>query len=492
MKRKSFKFLFLFLLLFIFLESNENEKQITLTLEEYLNKVINNYNKIKISKLSTLIKEALIEEHKAINYGSRFKLGADQTTTEITGKPTLGMNLSWMIDFISGTKFDVKLNQSKSETTVLSGKDAKGNPQTKTVDMWNSTLSTTVKQSLVLNNYFHNKLKLEPKILNFEKQKIEYNKLLASIILEAITTYWKYKINKEQYDISKKALEDSVKLLDFNKRKQRIGTAKKTDIEINEILLIRSKDDLRNALENIQKLKDSIAYLIGIEIDNNDIDFIFKDELISNKIDLDKEKIYRTAFNKRDDWQLANMDLIIAKNAYKIALYNLWPSFDVFATYSLFGKDEEYGKTFSKMEFKPESSELKIGATFSFSTSVSFYTLVDKRPVYAIESANINLNDLNQSIKKELNKKILEVSSAYESLNSSSKVLKLRESIYFSGRKDYFNGIINSSRNVENKNNLRLASKNYLQNKLKYQQVILALELAEGILLEKYNININN
>lgn len=275
--------------------------------------------------------------------------------------------------------------------------------------LFDSRFSLGISQP-ILNNYFgyqNRKLVSANKKAYQAQQKLTSSKL-QKIILDNLTLYWGWVLQRTVAQVDQQALAAARKLYNTNKQKQDIGLIEKMDL----YAFAANRDLIHNNLLTSQNnLSQSSARLASaLNLNSNDIEFKregLAKESFGNESDLVEKALKNNPefLSLKDSLKAQNITVSLQKNS-KL------PSIDLVGSLTLNGVDPQYSTAFSDIQ---NNNTILVGGV-----NISF-PLQNRASRAAFKKATIKKQQLLYSVKNFEQQLIENVKATYQTYQQSLK-----------------------------------------------------------------------
>ncbi len=461
-------------------------KDLNLTLQSYLENVRKNNLQNQLNSLNPRIQKAIYKENKYTGgYLGTFTGSYSQNKTDAlpslvpNGEKTY-FDLGWNYKLLpSGTVFSTALKHDLSENNTSGD------------EKWVNTLSFRVTQPLLRGGFINNENEryLDVNKFNAQLAESQYNKDYANLIAQAISLYWQYQINLENFNFQLETLKNSRDILNFNKRKLALSAISELDVLENESQIINAEIQLRETQKNLEVLKQNLLVFMGIPLkENKNITLKFDDALEIKKPNANEDEAFNQASNNRDEIKDLAIQGLAAKNSKVLAKLGFLPRLDFFMQYDIIGEDDSYSGAFSDMGFGFDNNDLKWGLNLSFYTDIGAYRVPTERPNLLVEQADKNYTLFIENLRKEINQRVTEINDAYNSYLKNQQKLNIQTKKFKLSTEKYLRGEINFAIQTNNENSKISAQIAYLTSKFTFVQARINLKLTQGTLLSENNL----
>ncbi|MBI5402380.1 MAG: TolC family protein [Ignavibacteriae bacterium] len=293
---------------------------------------------------------------------------------------------------------------------------------------WQSNFNLGLNSQVTLFNGFANYQSIELENQNEAGLKLLLEKTKTDIVLNVYQKFFDA-VKKEKIVQTYRAnLKNSTDQLE--KIKEYVNVGKKTVSEIykQDVQVAQNELLLEQSLNDFAKSKVDLLYAMNDDLDKNfavDAGDINADLTVAQlKSILDKStninELVKNAVAGRYDYKSAMQDIRINQTKLSLAVKNLWfPSISAFGSYNLTGK---------------EIRNIADSRSFSVGLSLSYYIFQGNKYDISRQIAEVNIKQksedivkLEQQIKSDLKKAILDLETSYKQIEILDRNIKSAE-----------------------------------------------------------------
>ncbi len=352
---------------------------------------------IALHKNSTLL--------KSTNAIDRFESGLQAAYGNFL--PTLGLNASW----------DWSESNVEGDGIVF----VNGVP----VERLASTNTSRGYQGTVYSNWtlfdgLSNIANLSQSENNLESAQFTLERIKQDIVYQTMSLYYRVVYNSQLLNVKKDDLKWNEKNLETIKERNRLGAATLADVYQQEVAKGNAELELIRTENQLEITKKDLLFYLGIDVLE---EYTFTDTLTSIDSEIlnskllndysDISELVKSALNQRYDFKSAVLNYESSKEGVTIAKSGHWPSLSANANYSVFTDNIS---NFDK------SKTLGLGLNLNFPIFLG-WSVSNNVQVAEVQSKNseIELNDLEREIKKEIKTNFLDLQASQKALVVSEK-----------------------------------------------------------------------
>lgn len=317
-----------------------------------------------------------------------------------------------------------------------------------------------------------------------------YRQEMLNVVGRAIATYWDLVLAKEKVKLRAESVQVAEKILDDNRARLKTGKMAET-----EVLEAEAGVALRKALEIDAKKQcvvaendaltlfaaHAAAYAAGIDVN---------EPLILESIPYDYQASITRAFELRPEYMASKQRLTQERVRLVYAENQRWPELDLKASYGLNGLNYDRSDAWDDMESSDYDTwsvgfELRI-PLFGDQKTASELAQVKQRKRKAL----LEMKAIEVALANAVDTAIRNLRSTTEQADHSANVAKLNNRLLEVELLRLNAGKSNSRLVLEKEDDFRSAREAELEALIDQRKAVLELEMAEGSLLSRYNIDV--
>jgi outer membrane protein len=293
---------------------------------------------------------------------------------------------------------------------------------------WQNSFNLGLSSSVTLFNGFANYQNIDLENQNEIALRLQLERTKTDVVLNIYQKFFdavkKEKIVGTYADNLKNSTDQLEKIKEYvNVGKKTVSDIYKQDVQVaqNELSLEQSKNDFaKSKVDLLYAMNDDLNK--NIAIDSKDINANLS--VLELKSILDKssnmDELVKNAVAGRYDYKSAMQDIKINQTKLSLAVKNLYfPTISAFSNYNLTGK---------------EIQNVLDSRTFSFGLSLNYYIFQGNKNDINRQIAEVNIKQksedlvkLEQQIKSDLKKAIIDMETAYKQIEILDRNIKSAE-----------------------------------------------------------------
>jgi outer membrane protein len=264
---------------------------------------------------------------------------------------------------------------------------------------------------------------------NLESAEYLLERLKQDIVFQTMTLYYNIVYTNQLLSVSKDNLKWNEKNLETIKERNRLGAATLADVYQQEVATGNAELEIINTQNQLATAEKDLLFYLGLDVLD---EYQFSDTLTTVEIEIlntdllsdfqDMSELVNAALNQRLDFKSAILNFESAKDGISIAQSGHWPNLSASGSYSL---------------FTDNLSNLDQTRTLSFGLSLNFpiflgWSVSDRVQFAEVQAKNteIELNDLERDIKRQLKITFLDLQASQKGLVvSENNVAAARENL---------------------------------------------------------------
>ena len=410
-------------------------------------------------------------------------------TVRVAGTPTvtvpsLDLQTRYQQELPWGTSYSVSFNVQRQSTTQLF---LLFDPA------FTSYLSFQVYQPLLngfgmaLNRRFITVAENDRKI-----SREVFNQNLQAIVANAANLYWDYAALRKQVEVAQQEVAASEKLVEDDQRGFEIGILARLDVVQAQAQLAANRRDLVTAQTNLQmqevRLKSVISKSISQELADARIE---PTERLPEAYDMQIPALadaVRDASQDRSSLRLLQLTMDNQQIAEKFTRNNLLPTFSVFAAFNSYSLASGTNAMLRQMAqwIYPEYSA---GLSLTFNLRNRAAQADDVRDRLELQQTRVSLQRTRNQAEQTARTAVIGMLQLRAQLGADQKAVENGQEAFHGEQIRLANGISTPYRVILAGRDLAAAQLVLIQAQVSYAKALIALEVAEGTVLEKNGIN---
>ncbi|BBM88999.1 hypothetical protein COTS27_00686 [Spirochaetota bacterium] len=459
------------------------QQKLSYTVDSFSSDVISNNLQVQINKIEPeqLYKNYLLQKSDRVPHS--FNVNLSYSPFFLTSPVVGSLSAAWQANFLTGTTLSLGFSGQHTKPSADENLFVVGTPE------------VTLRQSFLRNSFINNQIRKElyPALYNARASEENTQHLVATTLFNALTTYHQYLVNQELITLLERDQRDVASILRFNKRKSRLGALRESDLLSSEILNIEAGNALINARTANERLKNNLILFLG-KSPKDEYEIVLTDSIPLAKPEIDKTIISQAAITNRRDYKALMTQLASARNSLAVSKFKKLPTLDLEISTSLLGTGSSFVDSFGNINAGSGSNyNVNIGLNFGFRTDGRWYRSVAAGSEREVIKTELQLLQLKENIEAEIENILIVLEQNHTIFTKNKRLLDLTQNRYRMIRKDYYEGIVDFTTNVNVKRELINARSTYLNSKLMYEISLLEFQYLTGQFHDIYNIDsINN
>jgi len=325
--------------------------------------------------------------------------------------------------------------------------------------------------------------------INRDISEFELMRIVMQTVATVQTEYWDLVFARENLEVKKKSLAVAEDLLDRNRRRLAIGTAARFEVDQAEAGVAMREAEIIAALTAIRDAEDQLKKVMNMREDDEYwvVEVVPADppELIERAVDLDEE--IGLAFEKRPEILQAKRNIEAAEMNERFARNQVLPQLDIFGSYGFNSKELTYHKEVEYL-VRGDDYSYRYGLTGSIPIGNRAARARRISAEHALKQAKLQLQREKHNVGVEVRQAVRSVATNLRLVDANRATRELREKTLADEQTRYEVGVSTSYRVLEMEENLAEARSSELRAVVDYRKALVALDLADGSILEKSNI----
>ncbi|MBT8378974.1 MAG: TolC family protein [Ignavibacteria bacterium] len=264
---------------------------------------------------------------------------------------------------------------------------------------------------------------------NLESAEFSLERIKQDIVFQTMTLYYNIVYTKQLLKVKDDDLKWNEKNLETIKERNRLGAATLADVYQQEVATGSAELEIINTQNQLATAEKDLLFYLGLDVLE---EYTFSDTLTAAEVEIlntnllsdfdDMTETVDAALNQRFDFKSAILNLESAKDGVSIAQSGHWPYLIASGNYSM---------------FTDNISNLDQTRTLSFGLSLNFpifegWSVSDRVQFAEVQAKNseIELNDLERDIKRQLKITFLDLQASQKGLLvSQNNVAAARENL---------------------------------------------------------------
>ncbi len=392
---------------------------------------------------------------------------------QTTSQTSLQGRLPW------GTGYNITLDLTDEETTF-----------TQFIEEWSGGLTFSLSQPLLRGRgaaYNRTRIRVAEKA-----REIAESQLRATVmdsIARTINAYWDLVGAIRQVEARKAALANAERLLDISQKRLEIGSAAEIEVVQAKAGVATRQSDLIAARAQVETASDVLKNLIGIidEEPLRQMRIVPTTAPDVRDLEINQVEAVALALRNRPEIESAQLQIESARLEERRAAGDLLPQFDVQGSATFGGRGHKPSDVFEGIEDSQDEAY-----TIGFQAAVPLGNRTARgqhlRTRLSVRQSQQRLEQARQSLILRVQQALTQVQTSRVLVESTKQTEALQQINLEAEERRLQLGVTTSFRVLEVEEDLTLARTQYIQALVDYEQAVVDLLLAEGVLLEEYGI----
>ncbi len=323
---------------------------------------------------------------------------------------------------------------------------------------------------------------LESSKINDKISIRNYEDTISSIISSTIKAFRNLVLAKKQFDIVKRSIELSKKLLNINQELFKAGRLAEINLIEMKADLINNQMQLLTAKNMLETAQINLIRILGLKTDIN-LHVIPEKLKIEN---ISKQNVIKTTFSNRRDYLNARDSVKLAELSYDVAKNNMLWDLSFSSSLSSTANNKPSITNAFTDPFKGKEWEFKAGFVLNIPlTKVELKTnLITSKN--SLKKSKVALMELKENILSEVRDILFRINTARLQIEHSKTLFEVSKKKVEAEIDKYKAGKTTNFQLLSYKNQLVQSEIDLLSAKINYMNLITDLERTEGILYKKW------
>ena len=470
-----------------------SEQKLHLTLEEYVNRVVDNneaisaqHNEFLISK-ENIMRERSVFEPELVNSVQRgqekIKYSQDEKSQLIFSNEAdkLTNSFSTLIQGKAPSGADIKLGYTQSGVKDWALDE----------DMeYKSYLGVEITQPLMKNAGMATTANINAAKKDSSISFQSYRMKMMEVVFSAINASWDYYGAKERLTIRQESVTIAEKLLEMNKERVRLGKMAQSELLEAEAGLAKRKSWESSARQDLVSAKNTLKSFISLSDVTVDLDLDMGDSLNRTGADPTFNESMATALELRPEYLSAAQKIDKEKLLVTYAKNQQWPQLDLNGSYGLNGLGNNTEDALDDA-FDSDYRTWKVGLTFTIPLGGNMKTKSELNAAkYRKRQALLELKSVEVQVANIIDTAIKSVYATQEQVAYYKSARKIEERLLEIEEERFRRGKSTSRYLLDKEDDLHYAKEAELENIVNTRKAAISLSLAEGSLLKKHGAEI--
>jgi outer membrane protein len=313
--------------------------------------------------------------------------------------------------------------------------------------------------------------------------------LVMNKISSVCTAYYELIFTIEDHRAKMQTLDEAKELLDQTRKRAQIGTQSPLDVIQAEAGVAENQQAVITSAQAIKDAENNLKRLISQRVmEYRGVSLVPTDFPIARAIALDVTQSIRTALEKRPDYLSAKHALERQNIAVQYNRNQLWPEIDLQGSYGYNGRgatgQKDYFNSLTTDDNPVWSAGVVVSIPLGNRQARSNYNISK----LDADQALISLKAIEQDIVVQVDNAVGHVGSSYEAVVAAEAATRLAEASLDAEKKKLLAGTSTTFLVLQAQAQLGSARSAEVRARASYSESLVALDLAEGTILQKNNI----
>ena len=312
--------------------------------------------------------------------------------------------------------------------------------------------------------------------------------LVMNKISAVCNAYYEWIFTIEDHRAKMQTLDEAKELLDQTRKRADIGTQSPLDVIQAEAGVAENEQAVITSAQAIKDAENALKRLISQQVTEfRGTTLVPTDFPIAQAMSLDSTQSVRVALEKRPDYMSAKHNLEIQNIAVQYNRNQLWPEIDLQGSYGVNGRgttDNNYIDSLTSDDYPVWSAGVVVTFPLGNRQARSNYNIAKLDATQAL----INLKALEQDIIIQVEDAIGHVGSSIKAVEAARAASRLAEASLDAEKKKLLAGTSTTFLVLQAQAQLGSSRSAEVRARASYSESLIALDLAEGTILQKNNI----
>ena len=312
---------------------------------------------------------------------------------------------------------------------------------------------------------------------------------LITTISAVANAYYELIFAQENVEVQKQAQELAQTQLDQDKERVQVGSLAPLDVQQDESQAAQSRANLISAEYTLATDRGALVVLIT-DAYSKWYDFDIKTaELTAVPQYLDVQESWRKGLTQRPDLLQVKLDVEQQGIQLKYDQNQIYPQLDLIGSYGFSGSSREFSGTFNEIG-QGNLPNYSYGAQLSMPLSNAKARNTYKSDKVTEQQLLLKLKQLEQNVMLQINDGVIQVRSAWESVDATKEARIYAEAALDAEQKKYAVGKSTTFTVLQLQNSLTSARSQEIRSLANYNEAIANLDQQEGSTLVRHNIDL--
>lgn len=306
-------------------------------------------------------------------------------------------------------------------------------------------------------------------------------------VARCIIAYNNYCYAREYKSIADASLARFEDLLGINRQRYAKGLISSVDLLETETAVSQRVKSVIAAEALVAKTEDELKLVTNLvndpELWNAHIEIIGAPAVEIRRTDLTES--LTSAFEHRPDYKMKLIELENREVAVKVTRNERYPALDLVGSYGMNGWGSDFGNALETVD--PDNSDWTIGIKFSMPWGGAERARYDQKKLEQMR-ALLELKRLEQHIILDIRERIREVETQRRQMEAAERAKDLEMKNFLAQKERYAAGQTSTHDMLDYQERVETSETEHLKAVVDYQSAMVNLDKAEGLILHKQNI----
>jgi outer membrane protein TolC len=312
--------------------------------------------------------------------------------------------------------------------------------------------------------------------------------LVMNKISSVCTAYYELIFTIEDHRAKMQTLDEAKELLDQTRKRAEIGTQSPLDVIQAEAGVAENEQGVITSAQAIKDAENVVKRLISQQVSEfRGVSLIPSDFPVAQMTDLDVTQSIRTALTKRPDFLSAKHAVERQNIVVQFSRNQLWPEIDLQGSYGVNGSGtsvSRYSDSLTSDDFPAWSAGVVVSFPLGNRQARSSYHIAK----LDADQALISLKALEQDIIVQVEDAVGHVGSSLKTVEAARAATRLAEASLDAEKKKLLAGTSTTFLVLQAQAQLGSSRSAEVRARASYSESLVALDLAEGTILQKNKI----
>jgi outer membrane protein TolC len=469
------------------LQQQDARKQLFLSLEEAISLALQNNLDIRVQQYDPEMKKEDIKNAEAafafnLSSGSTETLNSESLRSSSTPKDStvIQAGIEKRTQIGGGYQLTLKTSRAAYDQTL--------NNQT----VYGTNLQLQVSQSLLKNR--GTTVNTASIVIARKNRDISLSELRAQVVTtvaQVQNTYWQLVFALRDLETKQHALQLAYDQVRINEAQVKVGTLAPIEVLQAQTTAAMREVEIINAQKTIRDDEDQLKRLLNISGD----DPIWQaaitptDTPLSTKQAVSLDESIQLALKNREELFKLQKAIEVQEFSVNVSQNQLLPQLDLVGSMGLTGSDTAWGGSLGDLT-KFDKRAFTIGANLSYPLGNNAAKSSLNKAKLQLDQTKLSVQNLEQQLIVQVRQAVRAVESSYQAVEATKVARQLAEKQLDAEQKKFQEGLSTNFQVLTYQDSLAKAQSSEIQAITGYNQALVALDQATGVILQKHNITI--